>query len=120
MANILIADDSVVIRKTLRRLLIKGGHEIICEASNGQEAFNAYKMNQPDIVTMDITMPLVDGIAALRKIIESFPDARVIMISAIDQKKLVFEALEAGAKHYIIKPFEEKNVLEIIRLVLEE
>ncbi len=120
MANILIADDSVVIRKTLRRLLVKGGHEVVGEASNGQEAFNEYKLKQPDVVTMDITMPIVDGIAALEKIINSFPDARVIMISAIDQKKLVFEALESGAKHYIIKPFDDKNVLEIIRLVMEE
>ena len=120
MANILIADDSVVIRKTLRRLLTKGGHDVISEASNGGEAFNEYKLHQPDIVTLDITMPLVDGIAALKQIIENFPDARIIMISAIEQKKLVFEALENGAKHYIIKPFDEKVVLEIIKLVMEE
>ncbi len=120
MASILIADDSVVIRKTLKRLLKKSGHEVVSEASNGIQAFNEYKLHQPDVVTMDITMPIMDGVASLRKIIHHFPDAKVIMISAIDQKKLVFEALESGAKHYIIKPFDEKTVQDIIRLVMNE
>lgn len=119
MARILVADDSVVIRKTLKKILIKGGHEVVFEAENGYEAVDGYRAVQPDIVTMDITMPLMDGINATERIVEKYSDAKIVMISAIEEKEKVFEALERGAKHYILKPFNENTVLKIIEVILE-
>lgn len=119
MARILIAEDSVVIRKTLKKILIKGGHQVVFEAENGYEAIEGYRTIQPDIVTMDITMPLMDGIDATERIVDKFSDAKIIMISAIEEKEKVFEALERGAKHYILKPFNENTVLKIIEVILE-
>lgn len=119
MARILIADDSVVIRKTLKKILIKGGHQVVFEAENGYEAVEGYRTIQPDIVTMDITMPLMDGIDATERIVDRFSDAKIVMISAIEEKEKVFEALERGAKHYILKPFNENTVLKIIEVILE-
>ncbi len=119
MARILIADDSAIIRKTLKRILTDAGHVIVDEAKNGVEAIEKYKKYQPDIVTMDISMPMMTGIEAVRTIVEMYHDARIVMISAIDEKNLVFEALECGAKHYIIKPFSEVTVTKIIDVVLE-
>jgi len=119
VARILIADDSAIIRKTLKRILIDVGHEIVDEAKNGIEAVEKYKRFQPDLVTMDISMPIMNGIDAVRSIVEQYHQAKIIMISAIDEKNLVFEALECGAKHYIIKPFNETTVTKIIDVVLE-
>lgn len=119
MARILIADDSVVIRKTLKKILLSAGHQIVAEAENGYEAVEAFRSTQPDIVTMDISMPMMSGIDATEKIIMSYNDAKIIMISAVDEKNRVFEALEKGAKHYILKPFNESTVLKIIEVVLD-
>lgn len=119
MARILVADDSAIIRKTLKRILTDAGHEVVDEAKNGVEAVEKYKRLQPDLVTMDISMPIMTGIEAVRTIVEHYSSAKIIMISAIDEKNLVFEALECGAKHYIIKPFNEGTVTKIIDVVLE-
>lgn len=119
MARILIADDSVVIRKTLKKILLRAGHQVVSEAENGYEAIEGYRSTQPDIVTMDISMPMMDGIDATEKIIMNYHDAKIIMISAVDEKNKVFEALEKGAKHYILKPFNENTVLKIIDVVLD-
>jgi two-component system chemotaxis response regulator CheY len=118
MASVLIADDSAVIRKTLKRILVSAGHEVVGEASHGQEAVQLYKEKQPDIVTMDISMPIMSGVEAVKHIIDAYQDAKIVMISAVDEKSLVFEALESGAKHYIIKPFNENTVLKIIDVVM--
>jgi two-component system chemotaxis response regulator CheY len=119
VAKILIADDSAIIRKTLKRILLDVGHEVVDEAKNGVEAVEKYKKYQPDLVTMDISMPLMNGIEAVRCIVEQYHQAKIVMISAIDEKSQVFEALECGAKHYIIKPFNEATVTKIIDVVLE-
>lgn len=119
MARILIADDSVVIRKTLKKILLRAGHQVVSEAENGYEAIEAYRTTQPDIVTMDISMPMMNGIEATEKIIMQYYDAKIVMISAVDEKNKVFEALEKGAKHYILKPFNENTVLKIIDVVLD-
>lgn len=120
MANILIVDDSMVMRRNLRAILTKAGHNILAEASNGNQGYLEYKKNMPDLVTMDITMPGMDGIAAVKKIIDEFPDAKIVMISALDQRSMVFEALENGAKHYIIKPITIEKVVTVVNEVLKQ
>lgn len=120
MANILIVDDSMVMRRNLKAILTKAGHTIVAEASNGNQGYLEYKNNIPDLVTMDITMPGMDGIGAVKKIIAEFPDAKIVMISALDQRSMVFEALENGAKHYIIKPITIEKVITVIDEVLHQ
>jgi DNA-binding NarL/FixJ family response regulator len=120
MARILIVDDSVVMRRNLKTLLEEAGHTVVGEAINGQQAYFKYKETLPDLVTMDITMPKVDGIDAVKKIIDNFPVAKIIMISALDQKSKVFSALRNGAKHYIIKPITADKTNEIIQMVLNQ
>lgn len=120
MAKILIVDDSMIMRRNLKTILTQAGHSIIAEATNGKEAFIEYEKQMPDLVTMDITMPIMNGIEAVKKITSKFPEAKIIMISALDQRNMVFEALENGARHYIIKPVTPDNVLEVLDTVLEE
>ena len=120
MATIMIVDDSIIIRKALKKILINLDHQVIAEVSNGREAIEQYAISQPEIVTMDISMPIMDGINAVKEIIEDYSEAKIIMISAIDQKHLVFEALQSGAKHYIVKPFDETVVKDTISLVLDQ
>lgn len=119
MANILIVDDSSIMRRNLRSMLTQAGHTVVAEASNGSQAYLQYAAHKPDLVTMDITMPIMNGIEAVKKIIADFPDASIIMISALDQKMMVFEALECGAKHYILKPITVSKILTTIEQVLE-
>ncbi len=120
VARILIVDDSMIMRRNLKTILIQAGHSIIAEASNGKEAFIEYEKHMPDLVTMDITMPIMNGIEAVKKIINKFPEAKIVMISALDQRNMVFEALENGAKHYVIKPIAPENVLAVLDSVLGE
>lgn len=119
MANILIADDSTILRRGLTLILTKGGHTVVGQATNGNQACMLYNQLKPDLVTMDITMPGMDGLEALCNIIEADPSAKVIMISALDQKRMVLEALESGAKHYIVKPFKDEKVLATVNAVLK-
>lgn len=120
MARVLIVDDSIIMRRNLKVILTQAGHSVIAEASNGKEALVEYEKCMPDLVTMDITMPIMNGIDAVRNIIDRFPKAKIIMISALDQRSMVFEALENGARHYIIKPITRDNVLRVVDFVLEE
>lgn len=118
MARIMITDDAAFMRMMLKTLLSEGGHEVVAEASNGQEAVDFYDVHRPDLVTMDITMPVMAGISAVRAIKEKHPDAKIVMCSAMGQKEMVMEAIQAGAKGFIVKPFEKEKVLsEIARLV---
>lgn len=118
MAKILIVDDSSIARRNLATILSDAGHVIVAEAPNGELAFKEYERHTPDIVTMDITMPLLDGIGAVKKILKHYPNATIVMISALDQKQMVLSAIQCGAKHYIIKPFTADKVLSVIDEVL--
>ncbi len=118
MANILIVDDNIIIRKFLKTLLMQAGYTIIAEAANGQAAVELYKKHLPDIVLLDITMPIMNGLDALKQIISINPNAKVIMATALEEKNKIFEAMESGAKHYLVKPLDKNKVLEIIKKVL--
>ncbi|WP_409305552.1 response regulator [Peribacillus sp. SCS-155] len=118
MARILIVDDAKFMRLTLSEILEKAQHKVVGEAENGQEAIDMYRKIQPDLVTMDITMPVLSGLDAVKQIKSEFPDAKVIMCSAMGQQKMVVEAIEAGAKDFIVKPFDENRVSEAINRVL--
>lgn len=113
MAKVLIADDAMFMRSRLKTLLEGAGHEVV-EACNGREAVAAYDASVPDIVLMDVTMPEMDGIEALREIRQKSPDARVIMCSALGQQSIVLEAVRAGARDFIVKPFRPEKVLEAV------
>jgi len=120
MATVLIVDDSILMRRNLKMMLTEAGHEVVGEASNGIEAYKEYVKTMPDIVTMDITMPVMSGIDAVKKIIASYPDANIVMISALDQRSMVFDAIQNGAKHYILKPITAEKVLHTINEVLHQ
>lgn len=118
MANILVVDDSIVMRKNLSTILKGDGHVIIGEASNGRQAIALYEELQPDVVTMDISMPIMSGVEAVQIIIDKYPEAKIIMISAVNQKKMVFNAINSGAKHYVIKPIDALKVLGVVNEVM--
>ena len=112
--RILITDDALFMRVTLKNILSQNGYEICGEAQNGVEAVKMYEDLKPDIVTMDITMPEMDGIQALKEIIALDANANVVMCTAMGQKRMVVEAIQAGAKDFIVKPFEPERVLEAL------
>ncbi|MBO1510292.1 response regulator [Metabacillus bambusae] len=118
MARILIVDDAKFMRMTLSNILIKANHEVVGEAENGVEAIELFVKEKPDLVTLDITMPEKNGIEALKEIKQEYPQAKIIMCSAMGQQKMVVEAIEAGAKDFIVKPFDENRVIEAINRVL--
>lgn len=120
LARILIVDDAKFMRLTLSNILIKADHEIVGEAETGREAVDSYRKLLPALVTMDITMPEMDGIGATKAILEQFPDAKIVMCSAMGQQKMVMEAIEAGAKDFITKPFDELSVLDAVNRVLRK
>lgn len=113
--RILIVDDASFVRMALGQILKEDGHEIVGEASDGIEAIEKYKVLKPDLVTMDITMPVMGGIESLKGIIEFDPNAKVIMCSAMGQQEFVFQAIEAGALDFIVKPFDKERIKEAIR-----
>jgi len=117
--KILIADDSILMRRNLKSILKQLGYNVIAEAANGQEAVELYKRLKPDVVTMDISMPVMDGIEAVNQIVQLYPDANIIMISALNQKEMVFKAIERGAKYYIIKPFKVDMVSKALEQVFQ-
>jgi len=114
MARVLVADDASFMRLVMKNILQKGGHEVVGEASNGVEAIELYQVHKPDIVTMDITMPEMDGIQALKEIRIKYPAANIIICSAMGQKQMVMEGIKSGAKDFIVKPFQADRVLESI------
>jgi two-component system chemotaxis response regulator CheY len=118
MARILIVDDAKFMRMTLSNILIKANHEVVGEAENGVQAIELFVKEKPDLVTLDITMPEKNGIEALKEIKQEYPQAKIIMCSALGQQKMVVEAIEAGAKDFIVKPFDENRVIEAINRVL--
>ncbi|MBP3039843.1 response regulator [Bacillaceae bacterium Marseille-Q3522] len=119
MARILIVDDAKFMRMTLSNILKKANHDIIGEAKNGIEAIQLYREHNPDIVTMDITMPELSGIEAVKEIKQEYSKAKIIMCSAMGQQKMVVSAIEAGAKDFIVKPFDESRVIDTINRVIK-
>ncbi len=114
MKNVLIVDDSRTSRRVLRDILERAGYNIAAEAINGKEGVDLYAKLKPDIVTMDITMPEMDGLEALRQIREGDPEAVVIMITSAGQKEKMVEAVKLGAAEFVSKPFVEETVLEAL------
>lgn len=113
--RVLVTDDAMFMRLMLKDILTKHGFEVVGEAENGVQAIQKYKELKPDLVTMDIVMPEMDGITAVKSIITSDPNAKIIMCTAMGQQALVIEAMGAGAKDFIIKPFSPAKVVETLR-----
>lgn len=116
--NILICDDAAFMRMMIKDILTKNGYNVVGEAENGAKAVEKYNEVKPDLVLMDITMPEMDGIQALKKIKESDPKAMVIMCSAMGQQAMVIESIQSGAKDFIVKPFQADRVLEAVKKVV--
>ena len=120
MARILVADDASFMRQMIREIVEMEGYEVVAEASDGIEAIDQFKNHHPDVVTMDIVMPRRSGIDAVKAILEFDPTARVVMCSALGQETLVTEALQAGARDFIVKPFKPDSVVTTLKKVLEK
>ena len=116
--NILICDDAAFMRMMIKDILTKNGYNVVGEAENGLKAVEKYSETKPDLVLMDITMPEMDGIQALKKIKEQDPGATVIMCSAMGQQAMVIESIQAGAKVFIVKPFQADRVIEAVKKVV--
>ena len=116
--KILICDDAAFMRMMIKDILVKNGYEIAGEAENGLKAIEKYAETKPDLVLMDITMPEMDGIQALKKIKAADPNASVVMCSAMGQQAMVIESIQSGARDFIVKPFQPDRVLESIHKVL--
>lgn len=116
--NILICDDAAFMRMMIKDILTKNGYTVVGEAENGAKAVEKYAELKPDLVLMDITMPEMDGIQALKKIKEADSSATVIMCSAMGQQAMVIESIQSGAKDFIVKPFQADRVLEAVRKVV--
>jgi two-component system chemotaxis response regulator CheY len=118
MARILVVDDAAFMRKMVSDALTKGGHEVVGEAGNGQEAIARFLELKPELMTLDITMPEKDGLAALKEIVQLDPGARVVMCSALGQESKVLESIKLGAKDFVVKPFQADRVLEAVAKAL--
>jgi two-component system, chemotaxis family, chemotaxis protein CheY len=117
--NVLIVDDLAFIKIVLRDIIEKSGFRVVGEASNGEQAIAMYQDTRPDVVLMDITMPGMDGLTALKKIREIDPAARVIICSALGQQRLIVQAIQLGAKDFIVKPFQPPRVLAALKKALD-
>jgi two-component system chemotaxis response regulator CheY len=113
--RVLIVDDALLIRQMLRSILTRSDYQVVGEAADGDEAVNRFRELRPDVVLLDIMMPTVDGMTALRQILAVDPAARVVMCSALDQKHVISQALDAGARDFINKPFTPESVRDAVR-----
>ncbi|NLM75455.1 MAG: response regulator [Clostridiaceae bacterium] len=118
MATILIVDDAAFMRMMIKDILSKNGFTVVGEAENGLKAVEKYKELSPDLVIMDITMPEMDGIQAVKQIKSVDPSAKIIMCSAMGQQAMVIESIQAGAKDFIVKPFQAERVVEAVKKVV--
>lgn len=114
MAKIIVVDDSRILRSILTSNLSEVGHEIVGEAANGEELLELLEMESPELITLDITMPVMNGIDALKVVKKDYPDIKVVMVSAAGQKEKVDESLAAGADDYIQKPFEPEDIRKVV------
>ena len=116
--RVLIVDDAAFMRMMIKDILSKNGYEVVGEAENGQKAVEKFQELKPDLTTMDITMPEMDGISAVKEIKKVDPNAKVIMCSAMGQQAMVIEAIQSGARDFIVKPFQPDRVIEAVRKAL--
>ncbi len=116
--SVLVTDDMLYVRSELRNILTSQGYHVVGEARNGREAVERYKELRPDLVTMDVTMPEMDGVAAVRQIREFDPQAKILMCMSMGQRSLVLEALSAGAADFITKPFRERSLVKRVRKLI--
>lgn len=114
----LITDDAAFVRMALKQIVQANGFDEIIEAANGKEAVDKYKQEKPDLVTMDVTMPEMDGLTAIKLIKEFDPNAKIIVCSAMGQKDIVLEAIQAGAKNFIVKPYDSQKVQDVLKAVI--
>ena len=114
MAKILIVDDSRTSRKMLRNILESNGHEIVDEAVNGQDGVQKFQALKPDVITLDITMPVVDGVEALKMIKALDANSKVVMVTAAGQKNKMIDCIKAGANEFLTKPFDQQEILDVI------
>ena len=117
--NILICDDAAFMRMMIKDILTKNGYNVVGEAENGLKAVEKYQETKPDLVLMDITMPEMDGIQALKKTKQADPNASVVMCSAMGQQAMVIESIQSGARDFIVKPFQPDRVLEAVKKAVE-
>ena len=121
MANVLVVDDALFMRKMLSDILVKDGHRVVGEAENAKEAVTLYRKLKPDVMTLDMVMPEVDGtdsMKAIQEILALDGQAKIVMVSAMGQQELVVQSIRAGAKDFIVKPFEPKQVTDAVRRLL--
>ena len=118
MAKIMVVDDAAFMRMMVKNALAQGGYTDVIEATDGQDAVKTYTEQKPELVLMDITMPNMDGLEALKKIKEIDSNSQVVMCSAMGQESMVIEAIKSGAKDFIVKPFQEDRVLEAVKKVI--
>ncbi|MDK2887536.1 MAG: two-component system, chemotaxis family, chemotaxis protein CheY [Thermoanaerobacter sp.] len=116
--RILVVDDAAFMRMMIKNIVTKNGYEVVGEAENGKQAVEKYAELKPDIVTMDITMPDMDGIEAVKAIKAIDPEASIVMVSAMGQQAMVMDAIQAGARDFIVKPFQQERLLQAIERVL--
>ncbi|MBP2630750.1 MAG: response regulator [Firmicutes bacterium] len=118
MKRVLIVDDAAFVRMAIRTILEKNGYEVVGEANDGNVAVSKYMEHKPDFMTLDITMPNMDGIETLKAIRKLDPSAVVIMVSALGQERYIKDAILNGAKYFLVKPFKEENVIETLRKIV--
>ena len=118
--NILIVDDAAFMRMMIKDILTKNGYNVVAEAENGLKAIDKYNETKPDLVLMDITMPEMDGLQALKKIKGADSGAKIIMCSAMGQQAMVIDSIQSGAKDFIVKPFQAERVIEAVKKVIGE
>jgi two-component system chemotaxis response regulator CheY len=118
MGKIIVVDDSMIMRRNLKQIFTNLDHDVVAEAANGVEALEAFKEFRPDLVTMDITMPVMDGVTSMVEILKVDPKAKVLMISSIGQKDQVIDALDKGACNYILKPINYDKVAMVVQEIL--
>jgi len=119
VSTVLVVDDAAFMRQAISGMLVEAGFQVVGEAVNGKEAIEQYLKLNPDIVTMDVTMPIMSGLEATKEIIKEDPNAKICMVSALGQQKLILQALKYGAKDFVIKPFERERLAATIRQMTE-
>lgn len=117
MKRVLVVDDAAFMRVSIKKILTKHGYDVCGEAGNGDAAIQKYKELQPDIVTMDITMPNKDGLTSLKEILSFSPNANIVMVSAMGQESIVREAIMSGAKGFVVKPFKEEVIINALKSI---